>query len=137
LYLRSFTTHQTKHTRTNILFLFSMGHHCCVPRCSSNSRHSGNGAITFHAFPVDPKERKLWIHSVRRADYKKLTVNKHTKVCSKHFRDEDFIQPQYSKRRMLKKGVVPSVFVWTRGNQEASQCEKKTKSSSNDSGMVS
>jgi hypothetical protein len=114
-----------------------MGHHCCVPRCSSNSRHSGNGAITFHAFPVDPKERKLWIHSVRRADYKKLTVNKHTKVCSKHFRDEDFIQPQYSKRRMLKKGVVPSVFVWTRGNQEASQCEKKTKSSSNDSGMVS
>jgi hypothetical protein len=37
---------------------------------------------------------------------------------------------------MLKKGVVPSVFALTNGNQEASQCEKKITVSSNDSGMV-
>ncbi|XP_023708099.1 uncharacterized protein LOC111864808 isoform X3 [Cryptotermes secundus] len=111
-----------------------MGHHCCVPHCGSNSRSSGNGAVTFHTFPIDPKERKLWILSVRRADYKKLTVNKHTKICSKHFRDEDFVQSQYSKRRMLKKGIVPSVFALTKGNQEAPQCEKKTEHSSRDSG---
>jgi hypothetical protein len=37
---------------------------------------------------------------------------------------------------MLKKGVVPSVFAWTRGNQEPSQCTKKAETSSNDSGMV-
>jgi hypothetical protein len=37
---------------------------------------------------------------------------------------------------MLKKGTVPSVFALTKGNQEASQCEKKTEYSSSDSGMV-
>lgn len=112
-----------------------MGHHCCVPHCSSNSRSSGSGPVTFHTFPIDTKERKLWILSVRRANYKKLTVNKHTKICSKHFLDEDFVQSQSSKRRMLKKGVVPSVFVLSNGDQEASHCEKTTKVSSNNSGM--
>ncbi|KAJ4428394.1 hypothetical protein ANN_24414 [Periplaneta americana] len=101
-----------------------MGHHCCVPRCNSNSRYTGTVGLTFHAFPIDPKERKLWILSVRRADYSKLTVNKHTKVCSKHFRNEDFIQGQNSKRRMLKKGVVPSVFAWT-NDGNTSQSDKK------------
>jgi hypothetical protein len=38
---------------------------------------------------------------------------------------------------MLKKGVVPSVFALASGKQEASQCEKKIKVSSNDSGMLS
>ena len=103
-----------------------MGHHCCVPDCSSNTRFSSSGALTYHAFPVDPKERKLWILSVRRADYKKLTVNKHTKVCSRHFREEDFIQSQGSKRRMLKKGVVPSIFNWNIEKQEAKDSSKKT-----------
>jgi hypothetical protein len=36
---------------------------------------------------------------------------------------------------MLKKGVVPSVFVLSNGDQEASHCEKTTKVSSNNSGM--
>ena len=112
-----------------------MGHHCCVPDCSSNSKVSGTSGLTFHAFPMDPKERKQWILSVRRADYKKLTVNKHTKVCSRHFREEDFIQSQGSKRRMLKKGVVPSIFTWTNENQKIKDSFKKADISSNESGM--
>jgi hypothetical protein len=37
---------------------------------------------------------------------------------------------------MLKKGAVPSVFAWNKGNQEPSKCEKKTEPSSKDYGMV-
>ncbi|PSN55980.1 hypothetical protein C0J52_02156 [Blattella germanica] len=101
-----------------------MGHQCCVPHCTASSRHAGVTGITFHSFPVDPKERKEWILCVRRADYKKLTVNKHTKVCSKHFKPEDFIQPQGTKRRLLKKGVVPSIFSWTQSNGVGSSNKK-------------
>ncbi|KAJ9579844.1 hypothetical protein L9F63_004494, partial [Diploptera punctata] len=43
----------------------NMGHHCCVEDCyyNNNNKFSANGNVTFHAFPVDPKERKQWILS--------------------------------------------------------------------------
>ena len=42
----------------------------------------------------------------------KIYVNKHVKICSKHFRPEDFINPEAKKRR-LKRDVVPSIFTWS------------------------
>ena len=39
-------------------------------------------------------------------------ITSKTRVCSKHFKDEDFNAPDNAGRRLLKKGTVPTVFSW-------------------------
>lgn len=51
--------------------------------------------------------RKKWIVQIRRDDFQ---VNKNTKVCSVHFRPDDFMEGARLKR--LKKGVFPTLFEW-------------------------
>ena len=46
-----------------------------------------------------------------------FNVNKHVKICSEHFRPEDFINPEAKKRR-LKRDVVPSIFAWSEESPE-------------------
>ena len=81
---------------------------CCVPECSKRS--------VGHMFPKDKLLKKQWLHAIRRA---KFQPTSHTRVCSDHFRPEDFVEQSWASReagvtrRFLKKGVVPSVFQWT------------------------
>ena len=44
-------------------------------------------------------------------DPRYTNVNRHTKICSKHFRSDDFIDP-YSSKKRLKADAVPSIFSW-------------------------
>ncbi|KAJ8682388.1 hypothetical protein QAD02_018180 [Eretmocerus hayati] len=93
---------------------------CSVPGCGKNS--IDNPELTFHTFP-SPRgvsvyvadcfgnQRKVdrleaWLHVLK---IKKLIKGK--KVCSSHFRKEDYAFPdiQYSKKRpLLMKNAVPS-----------------------------
>ena len=44
-------------------------------------------------------------------------VNEHTKICSEHFKRENFIEPDSTVRRInynRELEVVPSVFKWTK-----------------------
>ena len=50
-----------------------------------------------------------------RRDPRYFSPNMHTKICSEHFKEDDFIFADASKRR-LKQGVIPSVFKWTKKN---------------------
>ena len=58
-----------------------MVHFCCVPGCSSKSFRESY--MSFFGLPLkDKKLLKQWIHAIGR---KNLYLNKHTRVCSRHF----------------------------------------------------
>ncbi|XP_065110019.1 uncharacterized protein [Paramisgurnus dabryanus] len=80
--------------------------HCCVPLCSASSRY--NTHLSFHCFPKDTNLRAQWLHKIRRA---RFTVTPHTKVCSRHFHEND-IHTTARGRRVLAVGCVPSLFEW-------------------------
>ncbi|XP_016323995.1 uncharacterized protein LOC107674526 [Sinocyclocheilus anshuiensis] len=83
--------------------------YCCVPFCKMSSRF--NSVISFHSFPLNKETRKKWLHNIRREDYK---VSPNTRVCSRHFKGDDFIEPWTpTARRLLKKGAVPTLFMWS------------------------
>uniref|UniRef100_A0A8C1YKK1 THAP domain-containing protein 1 n=1 Tax=Cyprinus carpio TaxID=7962 RepID=A0A8C1YKK1_CYPCA len=70
-----------------------------------------NSVISFHSFPLNKETRKMWLHNIRREDCK---VSPNTRVCSRHFKSDDFIEPSTpTARRLLKKGAVPTLFLWS------------------------
>ncbi len=82
--------------------------HCCVPFCEASQRF--NAVLSFHTFPLDKEARSKWIHGIRRKDF---NITPDTRVCSRHFKCEDVIEPSTpSGRRLLKKGAVPTLFQW-------------------------
>ena len=54
---------------------------------------------------------KVWVSKMR-SQPKYLNVNKHTKICSEHFKDDDFTEPD-AKVKRLKINAVPSIFKWS------------------------
>ncbi|XP_063371582.1 uncharacterized protein LOC134659808 [Cydia amplana] len=84
-------------------------HQCCVLGC----RNAGH-----HMFPRDQHLRKLW-EAVIPTRHNVFAAKKTTKICAAHFKSEDFIQVGrfsglVNTRRILKKGIVPSVFQCTK-----------------------
>ena len=101
------------------------GQYCCVPLChnasgrSAEQRQFGSVRISFHSFPnlsTDKERAKEWIVKIRRDPGPDFVINNNTKVCSEHFKPEDFLcggeNPQ-AGRCMLTKTAVPSLFPWT------------------------
>uniref|UniRef100_A0A147BB70 Putative transposase protein n=2 Tax=Ixodes ricinus TaxID=34613 RepID=A0A147BB70_IXORI len=80
--------------------------YCCVPNCCSNAKKKIPG-LSFHDIPADEELSKKWILVIRRDNWTPNTTSNYSKVCSKHFKETDFLEGKY---RRLKKGVVPSVF---------------------------
>lgn len=80
--------------------------YCCVPRCKSDEKRKTAG-LSFHEIPADSDLREKWLAKIHRDCWTPNTTSCYTKVCSRHFKDDDFIQ---GKRRRLRKGAVPSVF---------------------------
>ncbi len=81
-----------------------------MSRCALSSRY--NSCASFYSFPVKEEIRKKCIVNIRRINFQ---ITKHTKVCSVHFKPDDFVEG--TSRRRLKKGAVPSVFEWNRERQ--------------------
>ena len=87
---------------------------CCVPECTKNGYLDENGRKVSHfKFPDDPLRRKKWIHAIRRDEGVYFQIQEWTKVCSRYFREYDFIKT-LSGRRDLRSNAVPSLFPWTR-----------------------
>jgi hypothetical protein len=85
---------------------------CAVPTCN------GEGGF---AFPKDDSMKLKWRVAIKREDKDKKSLwmpNTHSRVCEKHFKEDDFALPEYAKyaenffqhRKMLKPGAVPSIF---------------------------
>lgn len=66
--------------------------------------------VSFHRFPQDAEVYKKWIIAIRRDEGKHFKVTKATKVCSKHFSEEDYVPKVANGRRHLYTHAVPSVF---------------------------
>lgn len=60
-------------------------------------------------FPIgNPVLLKKWILATKRKDF---TPKKHTRLCSKHFNEDDFYREwPHSQRRVLKCDAVPTLF---------------------------
>lgn len=86
---------------------------CCVPECNTPGYICENGkSITFHKLPLKNKELlDKWIAKMRRDPGQYFKVTDHTRICSRHFKDEDVHQTP-SGRRRIKEGAVPTVFHW-------------------------
>ncbi|XP_061725835.1 uncharacterized protein LOC133531556 isoform X1 [Cydia pomonella] len=85
-------------------------HQCCVFGC----RNQGN-----HTFPKDQIVRKLWEAAIPTRDNNMYIAKKYSKICPAHFKPQDFIKygrfsGLVNTRRILKKGIVPSIFQCTK-----------------------
>nr|XP_061817953.1 THAP domain-containing protein 6-like [Nerophis lumbriciformis] len=76
--------------------------YCCKNRQTAENKLRG---ITFHRFPTDIKSRKRWELALRREAF---MASSSTRLCSQHFRKEDFDRTGQTVR--IRDGVVPSVF---------------------------
>ncbi|KAK3708826.1 hypothetical protein QZH41_019572, partial [Actinostola sp. cb2023] len=89
-------------------------YHCCVPLCGGDSRY--DSSLSFHRFPKETKAntavRKQWLAKIQRKIGKTFQISSATRVCSRHFRKEDF-KPATSDRPYLKRGAIPSIFEWS------------------------
>jgi hypothetical protein len=82
---------------------------CCVPNCSNRGGFK---------FPNDKKLNLAWRVAIRREDERKKLwkPKKGSKVCSLHFKAEDFKAVEIEsiggawKRKNLKPDAIPSVF---------------------------
>ena len=82
---------------------------CCVYKCSVTSEK--NPDLSFHSLPTEDKLKKAWICRIRRTGF---VPSNTSKVCSKHFVEEDFLplksdRPAEFQRKRLRKTAVPSV----------------------------
>ncbi|KAH6943805.1 hypothetical protein HPB50_027370 [Hyalomma asiaticum] len=55
-------------------------------------------SVSFFAFPKDPLLKKRWLVAIKRDEGKLFAVTKHTKVCSTHFANDDYILAECSRR---------------------------------------
>lgn len=82
-----------------------MVRYCSVPQCRTYATESG---VSFHAYPKEKELRDLWL-----AKLKGKPNMSSPKVCSKHFKEDDFLycigaQMFGWKRRKLNAGAVPT-----------------------------
>lgn len=98
-----------------------MGFKCAAYGCKSGYATNTTGeTVTFHAFPADPQLRDQWIRANPRKDF---IPTQFSRMCSLHFRECDFLdvrrdsnksrlktKSEKPTRRLLRRGVVPSVF---------------------------
>lgn len=91
---------------------------CVAYGCNTES---GVHNISMFRFPRDPKRRKLWIDRLNRGQTatKKFEPNSHSKLCMKHFDENQFvINPKFAEqigyggvmRVRLKPDAVPTIF---------------------------
>ncbi|XP_064456907.1 uncharacterized protein LOC135367543 [Ornithodoros turicata] len=66
--------------------------------------------VTYHKFPRDETLFKQWIIKIKRDEGPLFEVTRHTKVCSKHFTEDNFVPNVASGKRILRDDAVPSVF---------------------------
>nr|XP_054926326.1 THAP domain-containing protein 1-like [Dermacentor andersoni] len=76
---------------------------CCVPLCAGSTT---KGLRCFR-FPRDKERRKVWEAKVRRQDW---NVNDNSRICERHFEEDQFEGKRKDGRRLLKSTAVPTLF---------------------------
>lgn len=87
----------------------SVGAYCCAPGCGSNKR--AHPKLQFHKFPTDPDSFEKWKENLGRPELMSkdpASMNKHYFLCSKHFDDDQYTDPE--ERKLLISTGVPTIF---------------------------
>ena len=90
-----------------------MVHYCMVPGCSSRTRKGQ--ALSFHRLPRDVERCKQWLRAIKHHKFGEETAMealKKQKVCSLHFKPEDFNVPGFMQRAALLNTAIPSIFTF-------------------------
>uniref|UniRef100_A0A6B0UU16 THAP-type domain-containing protein n=1 Tax=Ixodes ricinus TaxID=34613 RepID=A0A6B0UU16_IXORI len=82
---------------------------CCVPLCKASSK-KGNRLFPF---PRDEVRRKIWETQVQRDRWK---VTNGSRICERHFEEDQFEQNRQDGRRLLKSSAVPTLFAFRRSD---------------------
>ncbi|KAI8433289.1 hypothetical protein MSG28_015343 [Choristoneura fumiferana] len=72
---------------------YKMPYYCTVPRCTSMAGKAKN--VSFHQFPRDEELAKLWNRVLKRGK----PYTKYSKVCSLHFKPEDYTITSVGKNK--------------------------------------
>lgn len=99
-----------------------MGRKCNVESCLSDSMRPEDTGVTFHKVPMHPDIRPKWMSLCKIPDDKKDV--KVIYICSRHFLRADFCNFK-GKKYMLKQGVLPSVFPWSKAKPDNKKSEGK------------
>ena len=88
---------------------------CCVSFCNTSGNTIKKGTnIEFHGFPKDPELLKKWVENIQ-CPGTELKLPKLPKICSCHFKEEDFIPTAFEDLKVLKRSAIPSCFPWNSG----------------------
>lgn len=96
-----------------------MVYSCSVPFCKSgySSLRRNQKKVSVFQFPADPDRRAAWTRAIHRSNF---VPTKYSRVCSLHFKEEDFVSERCDKnprrqsgrlkKKSLKGDAIPSVF---------------------------
>ena len=87
-----------------------MPQNCCVLFCNATSKKNKN--LRFHRFPKKRELKDQQIAKIRRDEGDYFAVSENTRVCLKHFCEEDYTVSEDGKGQkiFLKRGAVPTIF---------------------------
>ncbi|XP_059914317.1 zinc finger and BTB domain-containing protein 17-like isoform X2 [Gadus macrocephalus] len=89
-----------------------MVNYCMVPRCTNKTRKGR--AVSFHNLPRDSERCKQWLRMINHPKIgEDIEAIKQQKVCSIHFKPEDFeFNALGMKRAALLNTAIPSIFTF-------------------------
>ncbi|KAG8188465.1 hypothetical protein JTE90_008030 [Oedothorax gibbosus] len=84
---------------------------CSAYNCT-NRHNAFDKHIKFFKFPSNPVKLKAWVRNIRRVDkkHKDWMPNKHSYICSVHFKPECMYTVKEGGRTRLKPDAVPTEF---------------------------
>ena len=95
-----------------------MVHNCAILSCPLHNRRNIRKGLLFHSFPVDQHRFELWRQIVFNHCSQTLSINKHSKICYRHFHSDDYIANHTGLTRYLKATAIPSIFNETAMNNQ-------------------
>ncbi|GFV30414.1 THAP domain-containing protein 3 [Trichonephila clavipes] len=84
--------------------------HCAAYGCTNYRKKEECKSKSFFKFPVkNPGLLKAWLKMIRRENVK---PSAHSLICSDHFEETCFEYQPFTNRRQLKRGSIPTIFVF-------------------------
>ncbi|GFV83252.1 THAP domain-containing protein 3 [Trichonephila clavipes] len=84
--------------------------HCAAYGCTNYRKKEECKSKSFFKFPVkNPGLLKAWLKMIRRENFK---PSAHSLICSDHFEETCFEYQPFTNRRQLKRGSIPTIFVF-------------------------
>ncbi|GFW67860.1 THAP domain-containing protein 3 [Trichonephila clavipes] len=84
--------------------------HCAAYGCTNYRKKEECKRKSFFKFPVkNPGLLKAWLKMIRRENFK---PSAHSLICSDHFEETCFEYQPFTNRRQLKRGSIPTIFVF-------------------------